>query len=61
MSEEELEDVDYRGDNDKKYLAMYLEPILKPNKELTKEQWRIAYWKLRRKYRRENLSFNLQF
>jgi hypothetical protein len=58
--EEEWEDIDFQGDDDKKYLRMYLEPFIKkPN--LTKEQWKIAYWKLRRKYRQENLQAQLNF
>lgn len=34
---------------------------LRKANSMTKEQWKIAYWKLRRKYRKENLNFNLQF
>jgi hypothetical protein len=36
------------------------QPKPKP-KELTKLQWKIAYWKLRRKYRQENLQAQLNF
>uniref|UniRef100_A0A6H1ZHL0 Uncharacterized protein n=1 Tax=viral metagenome TaxID=1070528 RepID=A0A6H1ZHL0_9ZZZZ len=47
-------------EDDKKYLRMYLEPILYPELEkgMTKEQWRAAYWKLRRKYRKECLGLD---
>ena len=63
MSEEEIED-----DISQEQLSIFpLCPLpfqhgcCKPKKDLTKEQWKIAYWKLRRKYRKENLNFNLQF
>ena len=56
MSEEEIED-----DISQEQLSIFpLCPLpfqhgcCKPKKDLTKEQWKIAYWKLRRKYRKEN-------
>ena len=71
MSEEEIEDepiqtefllldgvrTGYRGICGELHVTRNLH---KAN-SMTKEQWRAAYWKLRRKYRQENLSFNLQF
>ena len=36
-----------------------MKPKISP-KKLTKEQWRIAYWKLRRQYRKGQLNLNLR-
>jgi len=58
MPEEELEE-EFEDESENAFDR----EVAVSRQELTKEQWRIAYWKLRNRYRQEQLSkqLNLNF